>query len=212
MPHDDPTSLCLIVAALNLLACAPHPSPTYTPKAASRTHPEGDERHCSRMNEDERPVTNLSAPEGTLDEGILGTEASALAIDFLARHARSGNISSSIMPFSHCFHNCVSLRTADGPQRCGSWTCNFLISDHITPPIAMFTVYVTPPDIRAVPSVDFCIAKEHACSILVGRDEAIKRLQARLSDLAIQWVDEEREFFWVNTGSNERISCHRPTR
>ena len=194
-------SSCRIIFALSLLACVP-PNPTSTPKTEPQALSASAERHEpkeTRMN---------TAKEGELSE----PEASLRATEFLSRRSRSGGLPESLTPLPECTHNCVLPGGDSNSPLCDSWTCNFLFSDRSVPPIAMFSVHITHKEIRAVPDVEACIAKDHECAPLVGRSEAMRRLQADVSELAIVWDDEEGEFFWVNTRSNRRISCHRPAR
>ena len=159
----------------------------------------------------ELPTPGSSLQGGTDVGKITETEASLRAAEFLSHRSRTGSIPESITPFE-CTHNCV-LPAGDGESKlCESWTCNFLFSGRSVPPVAMVAVHVTPPTTRAVPEIESCIAKDHECAVLVERDEAMKLLRASVSELAIRWDNEVREFFWVNTRSDSRVSCHRPAR
>lgn len=192
------------------LACSPAAKIPPPHDLTSPAPAEGAE-HARRSNDEfngeiaRQPLARETREPVALSE----SEASALAIDHLAQNVANGTLPDSFVRPPRCTHSCVSMDRSKSVRLCRNWSCYFLFSDRVAPPVAGFVVHVGESPPRAFPEVEACVAKEHGCAIVVSRDEAMKRLQATLSELDLKWNEDDGEFFWVNLTSNKRISCHR---
>lgn len=165
--------------------------------------PPPDDKHIS--------IGDTTAAEG-ISRRYTEAQAIALASGQLEKLSRSSVLPSFLRPVGKCEMFCVSPDRTP-PPACSAWRCHFIYADPAHPkPYFLFSVLLDGfSNIGISAEIERCLNAAHKCRMSISYEMALQRLGSDPAALAIVWDDVSREFYWEDSDSGRRISCHGTT-